>query len=1644
MGEGDGELGAANSGDGPANPINFFINSVQIGNDNAQLNLYGARRERGTAPAGPPPVPLAAQVAQVHLARLLAPARLEDREAELGALARQSTGDEGYFFWEGERAAGKTALLATFVAEGAPESAYVVSFFISRTTVGRADARAFTTEVCEQLCAILGEELPAAALRRTHLHRLYEQAASAVRGWGWRLVLVVDALDEDRWGLDADMPSIASLLPGSPVPGLTVIVSGRSGVDWQSRLPDDHPLQRCERIPLAASSHATNLIGLAKRDLEQYHAARTRHWQAIGLLAAAGGGLSREDMRKLLGAEPPDVERLFWTELDRIIAERDEVLQFRHDTLHEEAVRRLGSGIEDYRRKIHAWAGEFDARQWPEDTPRYLIRGYPEILRGPDDIGVMVRLATSPQRQYRLLEHARGDAGLAMAQVDAAARAVFRLAEPDLTAMARLAISRDALEHPYLHIPPRLPAVWALLGEQHRAETLASLIADPVRRAEARRVLAAVTEADPWPEVERRLRSLARKIARGRRRQNADKAIGQAELILGSITDPARCADAVATLAGAVVAWDPYHRAARLVAALADDELRARAREVLIDALVRTGRRGTARALIAEADDGEPRARAEAAYAGALARHGHLPEADRVAHRITHERWYVRALAELCVVHAGAGRVAQANALLRDIPDAGRDFARFRMAQTLAEAGAIPAARTVARSIGVAYDQQRTFVLMVPRLAERGEVELATELVGSITFRDLRFRAALALARVLLTRNGDVGQVTDLSRELLAEPEAQVQLLAGCAPDMASSGVLAEELLTRAAALAGDVAGQPARARAVAMLAEANAALAEAYAALGDHARARQAAEQSEDLARSVPYATRLASDLTAVTQALSGRDAKRAVALAERALALMGDLAVGEKFTLQVELMKALSAGPTQASVRDLAREITGPFRKPEYTVKVVGAACTAGLVDDAVEMARSIPDPAYRSSALAACARARVRTGGCPDAGEVGAGQANAAQLVREAEKALQSANWAALPAKHTLGAALEAGCDKLADRVFQRAWQEALDSGDAGVESLIDLLRVGHEHWPAARTRNLARLALTAAGRIDDAETRMRAIRRLSALAGEDAAAERADAAAEPAGAVEGADAAAERTDAVEPGDAAGAAGEQAGAGCAGPRQPSALERIQSMIRLVRGAPDGLPSVPTWIAEASRLAENLEDAGQRARERAQLAEAAARAGQRDVARELIGAARADSDLIAVPDTSRTAASALAIAASAAGDVPGARDALRRAAAFVPVAWPADVDNRQVEQLARTVADAGDHAHALVLARTIDDPEASALARLAIARSLIKQGNPARARALVKALRGGQWAQGLATLAQYAVEESRHDLAEELLAAAVEATRNLAEQRARDEAAAAVVRAAVAALDYYTATEALAMITDAKHRDEAFLTIARGRVKLRDYAGAEEDVKQIRNPADNVHGRTLFIRAGWDGEDGSRPWAAEGARYVAEIPKSAERVRVGASFAQALAETGRRDEAAALIRREEPIAAGLTGSARSGALEALARAAMSATDPDLAASLVEAISDPRRRTRAQRGLLLTSTLADGMTLEDPESGGDSVEHSWLLLAGATRGTDFSLPDRRRFIAEALISVRWTTALGPLGHVDPDALLAVADDFLA
>jgi hypothetical protein len=156
------------------------------------------------------------------------PGGLVDREAELAELADFCAGDEAYAWWQAGPWAGKSALLSTFVLHP-PATVVAVGFFLAPNA---ADANAFTDALLEQLAAVT-EAAPAGApagfaARDAYRRRLMRDAAARCRAAGRGLVLVVDGLDEDRGGRPGSgVPSIASLLPRTPVEGLKIVVRRR-------------------------------------------------------------------------------------------------------------------------------------------------------------------------------------------------------------------------------------------------------------------------------------------------------------------------------------------------------------------------------------------------------------------------------------------------------------------------------------------------------------------------------------------------------------------------------------------------------------------------------------------------------------------------------------------------------------------------------------------------------------------------------------------------------------------------------------------------------------------------------------------------------------------------------------------------------------------------------------------------------------------------------------------------------------------------------------------------------------------------------------------------------------------------------------------------------------------------------------------------------------------------------------------------------------------------------------------------------------------------------------------------------------------------------------------------------------------------
>ncbi|MCG5461947.1 hypothetical protein MED01_006820 [Micromonospora sp. MED01] len=451
----------------------------------------------GDVQVGMQPVPRSGYGEQI---RRIVPEVLVGREAELRELAAFCTADAGdpYIWWRAGAWAGKTALMSWFALHP-PPGVRVVPFFVTARFAAQNDRVAFTDVVLEQLGELLREG-PApfltASTRETHLLRLLNDAAHRCQRRGERLVLLVDGLDEDRGVTTGpDAYSIAALLPARPPAGLRVIVAGRPHPPIPADVPAHHPLRDPDIVrPLDRSAFAQVIRTEAQRELKHLLASSGPERELLSLLTASGGGLGTAELAELTDLNPYEVEEILRSRAGRTFRPREShsrpgelpvVFVLGHEELREHAVRMLGPKILSvYRDRIHTWADAYAAARWAPGTPEYLLRGYFSLLLSTGDVSRMAVLAADSARHDRMRDLTGGDSA-ALTEIRSVQHTLSEANTPDLTALFRLAVRRDALHERNECVPASLPAVWVELGQPRRAEALARSLSQPRQRAEA-------------------------------------------------------------------------------------------------------------------------------------------------------------------------------------------------------------------------------------------------------------------------------------------------------------------------------------------------------------------------------------------------------------------------------------------------------------------------------------------------------------------------------------------------------------------------------------------------------------------------------------------------------------------------------------------------------------------------------------------------------------------------------------------------------------------------------------------------------------------------------------------------------------------------------------------------------------------------------------------------------------------------------------------------------------------------------------------------------------------------------------------------------------------------------------------------------
>jgi hypothetical protein len=917
--------------------------------DEQQQTFEYAEQAWGARPArrsGPSSLPYRYQIER------LAPSALNDRDDELRELADfcRGAGAADYVWWQGPPWSGKTALMSRFVLEP-PEGVRLVSFFVTARLAGQATRAAFVEAVGEQLAAILDEPPPrdlTETAREANLLRLLAEAPRRCLG---RLALVVDGLDEER---RLDEHSIAGLLPSRPRHGLRIVVAGRRHPTVPDDVPLDHPLRDPAIVrPLTIVEAAKAIRFEAERDLKRVLADDGPGRRLLGLITAAGGGLTADDLTDL-----SDVD--FWTVEDHLKSLRiyqrssGDAYQLAHEELVVEATRLLAARLREPRGQLLDWANRYRSYGWPAETPSYLLYEYVPMLYGTGDLEAVVPLVTDTVLYDRVLEETGGDA-IALRDLAFALRLAVIKSDPGIVCLLRLHQQRIIARN--VHIPVGLPALWAALGRLDRAVALADSLRDDIRRKARVEIgsalvrTARLTEAETWAasldtDRERLLRRMAETALTSEARALVVRLAGDGHVVQKVI----RTAVATGDVAGA-------------------EELLARYPGNAVETV-----------------------------APALAAAGRIDEAEAMARAVGNPR--VRATALHGVAHAvaGSGDVDRAASVADAVPSPyGHRTALIMVARRLAATGHLDEAITYARGLDEAIRPHLVLTIAAGLLSRTGitDPESVTVLAGQVTAQYPRPEIVEHVADLL----GPGRPLAEAAFDLLAEDGTWLDaLLARLATDVAQTeGVAPADQYSSAMSVARLVPNDETRARTLKLVAQ-----------LQPHAAANHTAGHTQETMVAVALrlatagctgeATRLAHELTEnarqqreatvepterPTLRSSGRlrpprDITLPAALISDPDALVEHVRSQPGHPEMVDTLLAAIEALAEAGNADVlvhfARQIVGQLDEFESGYATVEALTTLGALDSAEEFARHAP---RSEGALANVAEAHAERG-------------------------------------------------------------------------------------------------------------------------------------------------------------------------------------------------------------------------------------------------------------------------------------------------------------------------------------------------------------------------------------------------------------------------------------------------------------------------------------------------------------------------------------------------------------------------------------------------------------------------------------------------------------------------------------------
>lgn len=1057
---------------------------VVTGDHNSTTTIMGDVIVHGASKA-----PLSVYEAEI---RILAATHFEGREKELAEMSTFALGDDAhgpsYWRWLAPAWSGKTALMAQF-ALNPPDGVHVLAFFITARLAGRSDRTAFLSMLQQQLRAFL-EDSDLDCDGYGGFHDALRRAAERALGRGQRLVLVVDGMDEDS-GVESAFAgySIAGLLPATPPDGLRVIVAGRPNPPVPGDVPGGHPLRSGHiNHGLAESAAACAVREDAERSLNDMIVAGGLSLDLVGLTSAAGGGLSAADYALLIGDRTPrQIEAVLSGATGRSFQLRpaqwplsDGRRPSLYSFAHQELVVRAGhllrpSVLRDYRGRVHDLIDAYREGAWPQDTPEYALKGYPQMLREQLDTARLTRLATDPARHERLW-HTTGSDTEALTEIADAFTLHRAEPEADLVSCVRLSYCRDELKRKALSFPAEAITVLARLGHVRKAAALLGARVEASAH-ESRLFANVLREALVIGEEQLVLRAVHALIRPSVRDQallhcvlalaDAEQVDGAAELA-GTIGDVRMRSTAFVQAAWKLVRAGHPNRTAGLIReaaetarAFGDAVSRVEALAAVVEVLVGAGRTEEVAPLVTEmADvvraltDSPRRSWASVVVAEALMDAGRTEEAVGLARNAAdgagglgdlEER--VMVLRQVAYVLAKAGRGDEASRCALTIDAPGRRCAVLvRVAEASAEMGlseetvdSVRAAAEAADDLSDLDERAGVLAELADVLAKTGRGEDGIRLARTISSPERRFSAVIDVLSVLFKAR--------LSEKAIV-------------------------LVSHAVEVAGDLTKPEERAD-----------------ALGQVAQLLVTAERLEEAVRlmdsiSDPGHRAMAWGDVALAMAKAGHTdeaARRGIAAAQ-AIGTVGDAATRADGLLRVACVLTRT-GQTEEAVRlvrsatEVAATISDPRPRASTLVHAARLLADAGeadyatrCTDIAIEVARTAPDVARTVSSSLQVARALAQVDRTEEAAEVTRAAVDMAMTVKLPAPRATLLGHAALSLVETHQAA---DAIQLLD-TYVRVSRGHVDPDDQA----IDLAHVAVALAEAGWTEEAVRLAHTAA--------------------------------------------------------------------------------------------------------------------------------------------------------------------------------------------------------------------------------------------------------------------------------------------------------------------------------------------------------------------------------------------------------------------------------------------------------------------------------------------------------------------------------------------------------------------------------------